>query len=168
MMASPFELAHDDGNPLDMVEDFARGKGWKTTRHDTELMTVLVKSAKGEYEVCMEWQDEFSAVLFACSIPLEIKDENYEMAAHALEQINENMWMGHFDLSNKGLYPTYRYTLLCRMIPATIAVEIVADVFDIAIAECDRFYSTFQLAQAGDVRLQDNLSAAVFDTVGEA
>src|SRR4051812_14157568 len=114
MMNSPFDLPNDDSNPLDMVEEFAAGKSWKAVRHDDDLLTVMVKGLKGEYEICMEWQDEFSSLLFACSIPLEITEANYEIAIRALEQINQNLWMGHFDLSNKGTFPTFRYTLLCR------------------------------------------------------
>ena len=54
------------------------------------------------------------------------------------------------------------------MIPTGLAVDIINDVLEIAQAECDRFCTTFQLVAAGDVRLQDNLHAAVFETVGEA
>jgi len=166
--SSPFEQHQDDCNPLDMVEELAASKGWAYTRHDGELITVIVKDEKNEFEICMEWQDEFTALLFACSLPMEIKEAQYEIAVRTLEQINQNIWMGHFDLSNKGVHPTYRYTLLCRMIPPGIVADIVNDIFEIATAECARFYSTFQLVQAGDVRLRDNLHAAVFETVGEA
>jgi hypothetical protein len=169
MRSAPFELPHnDDANPLNMVEDLAHSKGWKFTRHDDDLMTIMVPGQKVEYEVCLEWQDEFSSLLFACSLPLEIAEAHYEIAARTLEQINQNLWMGHFDLSNQNIYPTYRHTLLCRMLPVGISIDMIADVFDIAVAECNRFYTTFQLVQAGDVRLQDNLHAAVFETIGEA
>lgn len=172
-LSSPYGLLHDDSNPLDTIEDFAIGKGWRRARHDDDLMTLVVKAeekagAKGEYEVCLEWQEEFSALLIACSLPLEIDAKNYDMATRTIEQINQNIWMGHFDLSNKGCYPTYRYTLLCRAIQPGAAVDVVADILDIALAECNRFYSTFQLVQAGDAKLEDNLHAAVFETVGEA
>jgi hypothetical protein len=90
------------------------------------------------------------------------------MAIEALEKINKNMWLGHFDLSNKDKYPTFRHTLLLRMIPTGIAVDLIADVFEIALAECDRFHTTFQLAKEGDMRLHDDLDAVVFETVGEA
>jgi hypothetical protein len=167
-MLAPFEHAQDDVNPLDMVEELSRAKRWAYTRHDDGLMTILVKGQKDEFEICLEWQDEFCALLVACSMPLEIKDEHYEMAAQTLEQINQNMWMGHFDLSNKGVFPTFRYTLLCRLLPAGVVTDVVHDIFEIAMAECNRFYTTFQLIQAGDVRLRDNLHAAVFETIGEA
>lgn len=168
MIGVPFELTHDDNNPIDMVEELAEAKDWVFTRLDDTGINITLPGQKAQFEVSMEWQEEFSALLIACSLPLEIKPAHLEMAAQALEQINQNMWLGHFDLSNKGKHPTFRHTLLLRMIPTGIAVDLIADVFDIAIAECNRFYTTFQLAQAGDVRLHDDLNAAVFETIGEA
>lgn len=170
MMNSPFDLAHDfdDNNPLDLVEELAEERGWTFTRTDDDLIIINAQGLKTKYEICMEWQEEFSAVLFACCLPLEIGAAQYEVVARTLEQINQNLWLGHFDLSNKGKHPTYRHTLLFRMIPSGLAADIISDVIEIALAECNRFYTTLQLAQAGDVRMQDNLNAAVFETIGEA
>jgi hypothetical protein len=168
MINAPFEMTHDDNNPLDMVEEVLQSRGWKFTREDEEFIAIQMKGQKHTYDICMEWQDEFCALLFSCTLPIEVAQENYEMATRTLEQINQNIWLGHFDLSTKGRLPTFRHTLLLKMIPAGIAVDIVNDLFEIALAECDRFYTTFQLIQAGDVRLQDNLHAAIFETVGEA
>lgn len=168
MIGVPFEMSHDDNNPVDMVEEFAASKGWAYTRHDDVTLDIVLPGQKTKFNVSMEWQEEFSSLLIACSLPLEIAPNNYEMAVQALEKINQNLWLGHFDLSNHNKYPTFRYTMLLRMIPTVTAVDLVADVLDIAAAECNRFYTTFQLAQAGDVRLHDDLHAAVFETIGEA
>jgi len=168
MIGVSFELAHDDNNPIDMVAELAEAKGWTFSRYDDTAIQLALPGQKAKFDVNMEWQEEFSALLIACSLPLEITEANYEMAALALEKINQNLWLGHFDMSNKGKYPTFRHTLLLRMIPTGIAVDLVADIFEIAMAECNRFYTTFQLAQAGDVRLHEDLSAAVFETIGEA
>jgi len=168
MMTVPFELSHDDNNPVNMVEEFVQSKGWAFSRHDECTLNIGLPGQKTKFDVSLEWQEEFSALLIACSLPLEISEVNHEMAVQALEKINQNLWLGHFDLSNQNKFPTFRHTLLLRMIPAGIAVDLVADILDIAAAECNRFYTTFQLAQAGDVRLHDDLSAAVFETIGEA
>lgn len=169
MISAPFDLApDDDANPLDLVEDMVESKGWSISRSEDDLMIFTAPGTKAKFEVCMEWQEEFSALLFACSMPLNIAPEHREAAAKALEQINQNLWLGHFDLSNKNTHPTFRHTLLFRMIPSGIAVDIVQDVVEIAIAECNRFYATFLMVQQGDVGLQDNLHAATFETVGEA
>lgn len=168
MINAPFEMTQDDNNPLDLVEDYAHSKGWKFTRDADDFLVLELAGQKTTFEVCMEWQEEFSAVLFACTMPLAISAAHFETAVKTLEQVNQNVWLGHFDLSNKNTFPTFRHTLMLRMIPAGIAVDLIADLMDIALAECNRFYTTFQLVQAGDVRLHDNLHAAVFETVGEA
>lgn len=168
MLAVPFELAHDDNNPLDLIEDLAESRQWKFVRDDETFMSITLPGQNANYDVALEWQEEFSSLLFAVTLKLEIAEAQYESAARTIEQINQNLWMGHFDLSNKGKFPTFRQTFLFRMIPAGIAIDIVNDAMEVALAECNRFYSTFQLVQAGDVRLHDNLSAAVFETVGEA
>jgi hypothetical protein len=168
MFSTAFEALHEEYNPLDMIEDLAKTESWACTRHDDTLLTISVKGQKASYEISMEWQDEFAALLFACSLPLEISDKYGPIALRALEQINQNLWMGHFDLSNQGKYPTFRYTLLSRMMPGGLSEEMVHDVIDIAVAECNRFYTTFQLVQAGDTGLQDNMHAAVYEVMGEA
>ncbi|MCE9507534.1 MAG: YbjN domain-containing protein [Alphaproteobacteria bacterium] len=168
MIGVPFELSYGDNNPLDLVEELAESKGWSFSRYDDTAINITLPGRKAKLDVSMEWQEEFSALLVACSIPLEIGPKNQGIAIEALEKINKNMWLGHFDLSNKDKYPTFRHTLLLRMIPAGIAVDIIADVFEIALAECDRFYATFHMAQKGDMRLHDDLDAVVFETVGEA
>ncbi|MDE2335878.1 MAG: YbjN domain-containing protein [Alphaproteobacteria bacterium] len=168
MIGAPFELAHDSNNPVDMVEELAETKGWEFVRHDDCTLDLSLPGQVANIGVSLEWQDEFSALLISCALPVKISAANYELAAVALEKINQNLWLGHFDLSHQDLLPTFRHTLLLRMIPTGIAIDLVADVLDIAVAECNRFHSTFRLAAAGDVRLHDDLSAAVFETVGEA
>lgn len=169
MINVPFEMHQEDNDLLDLVEELAENRKWTCVREDDTFLTLTVNSQNNaKYDICMEWQDEFSSLLFACSLPLEITDANYEAAARTLEQINQNLWLGHFDLSNKNKHPTFRYTFLFRLIPTTIGVEMIADVVDVAVAECNRFHSTFEMLQNGDIRLQDNLTAAVFETVGEA
>jgi hypothetical protein len=168
MTVSPYEIPQEDSSPIEMIAEMAQSKGWKVVRAEADYLVLSVKGIKTDLEMCLEWQEEFSALLMGCSIPVEIRDEHYETAAQTLEQINDSLWMGHFDLSNKGLFPTFRHTLLCRMVPFAVVLDLAADAIDIAVAECNRFHTTFQLLQAGDVQLQDNITAMVFETVGEA
>ena len=83
----------------------------------------------------------------------------------AFTEVEQQLGAPTIVVANAGIT---KDTLLLRMIPTGIAIDLVADILDIAGAECNRFYTTFQLAQAGDVRLHDDLSAAVFETIGEA
>jgi hypothetical protein len=168
MIGVPFELSNDSSNPLDMVEELAESKEWKFTRHDDGLIDIFLPGKKAPFNASIEWQDEFSALLLACSLPVEIVGDNFGLAIEALERINQNLWLGHFDFSNQNKFPTFRHTLLLRMVAPSVAIDLIADVLDIAIAECNRFHTAFLLAQAGDERLHDDLHAAVFETIGEA
>jgi len=168
MITAPFDLAYIDNNPVNAIEEFIESKGWLSSRKDDNSLKIYIPDNDMDIEINLEWQEEFSALLIACVIPLEITDKNYEMTTQALEKINQNMWLGHFDLSKKDGFPTFRQTLLLRLIPTGIAVNLASDVFDIAVSECNRFYTTFQFAQAGDIRLHDDLNAAVFETIGKA
>jgi len=168
MIALPYELSYDDNNPLDQVEEFLTGKGWTFTRHNATAISATLPGKQAKYALDLEWQEEFSALLVACVIPIEIKPEADPAAIEAMATINQSLWLGHFDLLHEGKFPTFRHTLLLRLVPAGIAVDLIADVIDIAMGECDRFRHTFTLIEKGDERFIDDLDAAVFETVGEA
>ncbi len=169
MIGSPFELPQDENNPLETFQEVAREQGWAIDpRSGSDNLTFTIKGKAASYTVHMEWQDEFAALLFACVMELDVLEKHRGHAAEVLAHINENLWLGHFDLSTEGSMPTFRHTMLLRGIPPVFAAELMADLTDLASAECDRFYPTLKMLSSGDIRTRDALSAAVFETVGEA
>ena len=167
-MNSPFEMTCNENNPLELVEEFVESKGWEFSRPDESYLNISLPGKYSDLDLNLEWQEEFSALLIACSIPVEITPQRYETVTQALEKINQNLWLGHFDLSNKNKYPTFRHTLVLSMIPTNFSANLVTYVTEIAKAECDRFHATFKQAQDGDTNLHDGLQAVVFETVGAA
>lgn len=165
-----FEHAYHETSPLEMIIDLAESKGFACQRNDDESVDITVTGKHADLTLSMAWQEDYAALLVACYVPVEVTDATREATVKALDTINQNVWLGHFDLSGDGdmLCPTFRYTLLMNMVPAHVSMHLIADVVDVAIAECERFYPTFQQAQEGDIRLYDGLSAIVFETVGEA
>lgn len=168
MMSVPFDVANDDSHVLDLIEDMAEHKGWAFTRHDDDTLTLTLKGQVAVYDMELEWQEEFNAVLFSCVMNLPMRDENRAHAAETAQRANENLWLGHFDFSTEGARPTFRHTLMLRLISSAIAAEMIGDLIELAAAECDRFHTTFSMLSAGDTRMQDALHAAIFETVGEA
>ena len=84
-----------------------------------------------------------------------------------LALVNEQMWLGHFDVWSSGMVLLYRHALmlgddgLLSLAQAQTAVEA-------AIEECDRFYPAFQFILWGDKTPQEALAAALVDAAGEA
>ncbi len=169
MIGSQFELPQEENNPISAFEEIVNEQNWPIDpRSGENSLTFTVKGKVASYTIHMEWQEEFAALLFACVIEMDVNEKHKAHAAEVLAQLNENLWLGHFDLSTDGILPTFRHTMLLRGIPAQISAELMADLTDLATAECDRFHSTFKMLGSGDIRTRDTLSAAVFETIGEA
>ncbi|MBL1147259.1 MAG: hypothetical protein HND56_08960 [Pseudomonadota bacterium] len=171
MTNAPFEFAYsgDSLNPLDLLEELAHGRHWLSERVNENLMYIQAAGKNSQYKLQMEWDDEFNALQL--SVPLEdvrLKDEYLPAAAEIFMKINDTMWMGHFDLSSGENRPTFRHTSMLHTVPSPIAVEMIADITEIAITECDRFYMTFKMLASGDIRSQEAFSIAMFRTAGEA
>ena len=81
--------------------------------------------------------------------------------------VNEKLWLGHFDVSSEDRLPMYRYTILTRggNIPA---VELLEDMVDIALAECERLYPALQFVVWAGHSPSDAVASAMMETVGEA
>jgi hypothetical protein len=63
--------------------------------------------------------------------------------------------------------PLFRHSLLLRG-TSGLAVEQMEDLVDIAVAECERFYPSFQYVVWAGKTPQEALAAAILETVGEA
>ena len=81
--------------------------------------------------------------------------------------VNEQMWLGHFDLwSGQGLV-MYRHALLLAG-GADPSARQVGAMLSGAIEACDRYYQAFQFVVWAGKNAREALDAAMFETSGEA
>ena len=84
-----------------------------------------------------------------------------------LALVNEQLWLGHFDIWSNGGILLYRHGHMLgddgMLSPAQAQLIVEA-----AIEECDRFYPAFQFILWGDKTPAEALAAAMVDAVGEA
>ncbi len=170
MTISPFEFAYSDvnSNPLNLLEELATTRHWLSDRIHENLMILKAAGMNDEYFLQLEWDDEFNSLQLSTPLNIKLKDEYISAAAELFLKINESLWIGHFDLSAINKQPSYRHTLLLHTVPSPIAIEMIADLAEIAVTECDRFYMTFKMLASGDIRSQEAFSIAMFRTEGEA
>ncbi len=88
-----------------------------------------------------------------------------EAARIALMNINENLWMGHFDIPKDTRTPSFRHTCLLR---GVAGIEHFEDLVDIAMAQCERYFAAFSLLANTEIANDQNLSLALMDTAGES
>ena len=80
---------------------------------------------------------------------------------------NEKLWLGHFDLWSEEGLPVFRHAVLFREGIAANA-ELIEDLVDIAVSECERFYPAFQFVIWGGKDPAEAITAALLETEGEA
>jgi hypothetical protein len=132
-----------------------------------ELM-VQVTGKTGTYRLFFLWQEDMSALQFCCQYDMIVPAANRDAATRALTDLNEGLWMGHFDIPRQTNIPSFRQTCLFRGASRGEASDHIEDLVDISLAQCERYYPMFHfLSQSGELDEQ-NLSLAVMETAGQS
>ncbi len=154
-------------NPIDVVEELVGANDWDFSRHsDSELMFEVSGQWSG-YQMYFLWQHDMGALFFSCQLELRVPETKRSEVFELLATVNENLWIGHFDLVSEGAAPVYRHTVPLRG-AAGASAEQLEDLIDAAVIECERFYPALQLVVWGGRSIADALTVARMDTVGRA
>ena len=165
------DLFDDVANPLDGVEEIMFNNDWVFDRHTEDEMTVTITGKYGHYKLDFHWEDNYSALRFFCTPDIHIHKNNIATAMETLNQINNDMWLGYFDVIANGksddhFTPRFRHTSLFRGLNETSGIPQMEDMIDIAINECERFYPCFDLLSHHKIESKKAPSLAVMDVEG--
>ncbi len=154
-------------NPIDVVEELVGANDWVFSRHsDSELMFEVSGHWSG-YQMYFLWQHDLGALFFSCQLELRVPETKRAQVFELLATVNENLWIGHFDLVSEGAAPVYRHTVPLRG-AAGASAEQLEDLIDAALVECERFYPALQMVVWGGRSIADALTVARMDTIGRA
>ena len=154
-------------NPLEVVEDVILANDWSFDRPTDDELLAEVPGRWADYRLFFLWHDDASALQFCCRIEIDVPQRRRKAVNELLAQINERMWLGHYEVSVEERNPIFRYTALFRGAPA-ISAEQIEDMIEIAVLECERFYPAFDLVIRGGKTVGEAVSAAILDPIGEA
>lgn len=154
-------------HPLDVAEDVLLGRDWPYDRPTDNELIAEVPSAACNYRLWFRWTEELDAMVVSIAFDGKVPKPSYAALYPLLAMVNEKLWLGHFDLCSEESFLLFRHTLPLKGVQA-INEEQIEDLLDIAVNECDRFYPAFQSVVWGGKMPEEALSAAVFETLGEA
>jgi len=157
--------ANEPGDPLEMLQDMASANEWQIERaHDDEIL-IAYQGPWETYKLHFQWQPRSALFRIACAIGWEMHPDRWPTIREMLSKVNEQLWIGHFCLTEEG-YPLFRYSLVLNGTEG-ITPEQLEEVVDTAIGECDRLYPAFHFICDG--RSADSaLELAILDVAGEA
>lgn len=162
------KFTHDHTTILDNVEDVLTNHNWVFDRTSDNELLVEVAGKHCNYRLFFIWQEDMSALQFCAQYDMMISSHNMDAAGKALMHMNENLWMGHFDIPSDTNTPSFRHTCLMRGLENNNTSAHIEDLLDIAMVQCERFYSTFHMLCQDQVMNNQSLSLALMETSGEA
>lgn len=153
-------------NPIDLFEHIADEYDWAFDRTSEDELTVSISGNWSDYHLSVNWRRDLEALHLACAFDLKVKRERLPEIYRLLAQINEQMWLGHFDFwTTEGLL-LYRQSLVLNAAEPTLQqceAMIVA-----ALEACERYYQAFQFVVWAGKKAEDALASSMFETEGQA
>jgi hypothetical protein len=154
-------------NPLDVVERIASLNDWSFERAGDDEINLLIKGRWNDYQVSFTWMGELEALHLACAFDIKVADRRRAEVQQLIAHMNEQMWIGHFDLWTEDGLVMFRHALvLSGGVEATEAQ--CAAVLGTAIDTCERYFPAFQFVLWAGKSAREALDAAMFETSGEA
>jgi hypothetical protein len=154
-------------NPVDVVERLAAGNSWAFERSAEDELTISIDGRFTGYHAAFTWMDEIEALHLACAFDLKVPERRRAEVLALVSLVNEQLWLGHFDLWNQDGVVMFRHALLLAggMEPSGRQCEALLDA---ALAACERYYQAFQFVVWAGKSAREAIDAAMFETSGEA
>ena len=154
-------------NPLDVVEQLASGNDWSFEREGDDEITILIAGKWTDYQVSFTWMDELEALHLACAFELKVPERRRVEVQQLIASMNEQMWVGHFDLWSKDGMVMFRHALVLAggLEPSNDQCKAVIGT---ALDSCERYFPAFQFVLWAGKSAREAMDAAMFETSGEA
>jgi hypothetical protein len=167
MSTQTFQEADFAVNPLDVIEELVIANDWPFQRSEEGQLETEIAGRWRNYRVVFVWEEDSSALHVCCGIDVRVAACHRGVVSELLAQVNGKLWLGHFDLSGEDNAVIFRHTSLLRGASSGSA-DIIEDLVDLGISECDRYYPAFQLAMWGGKTADEAIAASILEPVGEA
>jgi hypothetical protein len=153
-------------NPIDLVEQVASGHEWPCERTADDELTLTVAGNWTDYHVSLNWRGDLETLHIACAFDFKVPERRLNEIYRLLAQINEQLWIGHFDLwPQEGLIMFRQGLLLNGSVLSTQQCEALLKA---ALEACERYYQSFQFVVWAGRPSREALASTMFDTEGQA
>ena len=153
-------------NPVDLIEQLAHRHGWGMEHTSDDELTLIVAGSWTDYHVSINWRADIEALHLACAFDFKIPEYREPEIYKLLAQINEQLWIGHFDLwASDGLI------MFRHAIPLNGAIATVGQceaMLKSALEACERYYQAFQFVVWAGKGSREALVSTMFETEGPA
>ncbi|MEH6790091.1 YbjN domain-containing protein [Parasphingorhabdus sp.] len=160
-------LEQEEAPPVDMLAAFFEARGWSVDHVGDDELSVEIKGNWTSYQMRAIWRDEDHVLQILLLPELRVPDDKTAVIYETLGLINEQLWLGHFDLWSNSNVLLFRHATLLGG-SGMLGLDQAQTIVDLAIEEWERFYPVFQFVLWSDKSPRDAIEHAMVDTAGEA
>lgn len=153
-------------NPVDLVEQIALRNGWACDRGSDDELTLIVAGQWADYHTSLNWRHDLETLHIACAFDAKVPENRLSEVYRLVAQINEQLWLGHFDLWKEDGLIMFRHGLMLNGALATTSQ--CEALLRAALDACERYYQAFQFVVWAGKPSREALTSTMFETEGRA
>jgi hypothetical protein len=154
-------------NPLDRVEELAEFNNWMIERQADDEVSLAVEAGWGTLQISLTWREDIEGFHLAGCFDFKVPQARREEVGRLLSLINEQLYLGHFDLWRSDGTVVFRNGLTLAG-GAEATEEQCENLIAIAIESCNRYYPVFQFVVWAGKTAEQAIEASLLETMGEA
>jgi hypothetical protein len=154
-------------NPLDTVERIASINDWSFERAGDDEITMLVGGRWSDYQISFTWMYDIEALHLACAFDIKVPEPRRGEVQQLVALINEQLWIGHFDLWTQDGMVMFRHALVLAGGVEATSQQCQA-LLGSALDACEGYFPAFQFAVWAGKSAREALDASMFETSGQA
>ena len=129
-------------HPVDVVERLAAVNEWDFDRAQVDEISILVSGRFANYDVAFTWLAEQKSLHVSCSFDLKTPPHKRAAIGELTQLINEQLWLGHFDLWTQQDMVMFRHSL-CLAGGAAASDAQCGAVVKAAVNACETYFQAF-------------------------
>lgn len=161
------KIAPDQNNPLNAVEQMAADHSWPFEHDGEDEIALIVDGRCTNYQISFTWMHEIEALHLACAFDIKVPETRISDVRQLIALINEDLWIGHFDLWTKSGMIMFRYALVLAG-GSEASVRQCEAVLGAALDSSERYFPAFQFVVWAGKSAREAMDSAMLETSGRA
>lgn len=151
---------------IDVAEAVATKMNMLCSRSDNEFVVQL---RNGKFMLSVFVRSDYDVMHFSCDLKLTVPKSKLNAILKAIAQVNERIWVGHFDLLSTDNSIVYSLTIPF-MSSFVVDKSLVASIYQSISDDCDKFYNYFFMLvhEKSSKNRDSSLKALFIDTYAKA
>lgn len=154
-------------NPIDVIEEVVSTEEWPFDRAGDDELSMTIGGAWCDYHITFNWRADLEALHMACAFDQRVSEEKKAEVYALLAMINEQMWVGHFDLWSEEGVVLFRHAQMMNGGARPTSQQIEA-LLHLSMEVCERYFPAFQFVLWAGKSAGEAMAACAFEVQGTA